>query len=132
VAQQDRRLHKLSVLKELLVPPTYLGPENPDVLLVSWGSPNGAVRETARTHEGPGTLAALTFTQVWPLVPETFLPYLTAARRVVVVEGNSTGQFARLLTWAAGFSASHAIRRYDGRAMTVQYIRQGLRSLLEE
>lgn len=131
VAQQDRRLQKLSVLKEQVVPPAYLGPENPDVLLVSWGSPNGAVRETVSTHEGPGTLAALTFTQVWPLVPETFLPYLTAARRVVVVEGNSTGQFARLLTWAAGFSAPHAIRRYDGRAMTVQYIRQGLRSLLE-
>lgn len=131
VAQQDRRLQKLAVLLDQVVAPTYIGPENPDVLLVSWGSPNGAVRETVRTHAGLGTLAALTFTQVWPLRPETFVPYLTAARRVVVVEGNSTGQFARLLTWAAGFSTPHAIRRYDGRAMTVKYIREGLSSLVE-
>lgn len=131
VAQQTRRLSKLAVLRERSIAPTYLGAEAPDTLLVSWGSPNGAVRELVRTWEGPGTLAALTFTQVWPLQPEGFLPRLKAASRVVVVEGNSTGQFARLLHWATGFSTPHTIRRYDGRPFTVTYIREGLRSLLE-
>lgn len=131
VAQQTRRLAKLGVLRERAIPPAYLGPEAPDALLVSWGSPNGAVRELVRVWDGPGTVAALTFTQVWPLRPEDFLPRLTAARRVVVVEGNSTGQFGRLLHWAAGFATPHAIRRYDGRPFTVTYIREGLRALLE-
>jgi len=131
VAQQNRRLAKLDVLRQVALPPVGEGPEHPDVLLVSWGSTNGVVREVVRTHSGATSLGCLCFTQLWPLRPETFLDTLRHAGRVVVVEGNSTGQFARLLHWATGFSTPHSIRRYDGRIFTPDYIRHHLRPMME-
>lgn len=132
VLMQDKRQAKLDLLRAEAVPPLYMGADRPDVLLVGWGSTLPVLQEVTQTLQSGGVRAAcLGFTQVWPLVDETFLPQLNAAATVVAVEGNSTAQFAGLLRKTTGFHIPHTILRYDGRALTAGYVLERLRPIVE-
>jgi 2-oxoglutarate ferredoxin oxidoreductase subunit alpha len=132
VRMQDKRLAKMDVLRAEILPPVFTGEEEPDLLLVGWGSSGEVLREVAGVLQGRGVRAAsLCFTQVWPLAPETFLQRLHAAECVVAVEGNSTAQFARLLRETTGFHIANSVLRYDGRALTAGYVLERLAPILE-
>ncbi len=119
----DKRLRKADGLRAEALTPRYEGEEKPELLLVSWGSTRGAVSEAAADLRARGTrTGTLHFPQVWPLAPGSFLDRLAAAGRVVVVEGNATGQFARLLRGETGFQIRDLVLRYDGLPFTPEYI----------
>ncbi len=123
----EKRLRKMKILTDYVVPPDYDGGDAPEILLVSWGSSKGAVDEAiARMRSEGKEVASLHFSQVWPLVSEQFLERLRGARRVVCVEGNATGQFSRLIRRETGFLISSLITRYDGLPFTPEYIMEGL------
>ncbi len=125
----EKRMRKLGVLRERFAAPALSGGDDYELLLVSWGSTAGAAAEAAELLRAEGTRAsALHFPQVWPLVEEQFLPALEKAKRVVCVEGNAGGQFARLVRRETGF-AMECLGRYDGLAITPEYIVRGLSDL---
>jgi 2-oxoglutarate ferredoxin oxidoreductase subunit alpha len=119
----DKRLRKGDGIRTEAVPPVFLGDEDPDVLLVSWGSSKGTVEEVAAylRAQGRGT-ATLHFSQVWPLVPEHFLDHLQRARQTICVESNATGQMAQLIRRETGFLIEKSVLRYDGLPLTPEYI----------
>lgn len=119
----EKRLQKMDILTDNVVAPEYDGEDAPDTLLVCWGSTKGAVDEVAvRLRTEGQSVGTLYFSQVWPLVPAQFIERLQRARRVVCVEGNATGQFARLIRRETGFAVSRLIARYDGLPFTPEYI----------
>jgi 2-oxoglutarate ferredoxin oxidoreductase subunit alpha len=123
----EKRLAKLEGLRRDAIPPDYEGSESPELLLVSWGSTRGAVREAAAAIKANGVDAAtLHFSQVWPLAPELFLSRLERAGSVVCVEGNAFGQLARLIRRETGFEIEERVSRYDGLPITPQYILRAL------
>jgi 2-oxoglutarate ferredoxin oxidoreductase subunit alpha len=123
----DKRLAKLRRLEKEISQPVYQGDDSPALLFVSWGSSRGAVQEAADILKNKGrSVATLSFCQVWPLEAEHFLDRLKSADRVVVVEGNATGQFARLLHSETGFNAHAYIGRYDGLTLDADYILEKL------
>ena len=75
------------------------------------------------------SVAVLHFSQVWPLVPAQFLDILQASGKVVCVEGNATGQFARLIRRESGFAITERVGRYDGLPFTARYILDRLERL---
>ena len=116
-------MRKLEGLRQEAIPPTFTGPGDAETLLVCWGSTKGAVEEAAALLREQGhSVAACHFSQVYPLREETFAPQFTKAKRVVVVESNSTGQLAHLIRRETGLSAHQNVLRYDGLAMTASYI----------
>ncbi len=124
----EKRLRKGDGLRAEITPPAYDGPDRPDLLLVTWGSARGSAREAAATLSAAGTATAtLHFSQVWPLVPEQFVGRLEAATRVVAVEGNAFGQFARLIRRETGFFVPEHVGRYDGLPFTPEYILRAVR-----
>ncbi|MDR3641553.1 MAG: 2-oxoacid:acceptor oxidoreductase subunit alpha [Humidesulfovibrio sp.] len=126
-----KRLQKGLGLAGDTVPPSYYGEDAAGVLLVCWGSTLGAALEARERLEEQGKSAAvLHFAQVWPLVEDQFLPMLEAAGRVVCVEGNATGQLARLLRQESGFRITDMVLRFDGLPITAAYILRGLESIL--
>jgi 2-oxoglutarate ferredoxin oxidoreductase subunit alpha len=125
----DKRLRKQAVLEDQTVGPTIGGDERPEVLLVSWGSTRGSVEEAAARARGDGrTVGTVHFGQVWPLVPEEFMPAFESAGTVVCVEGNATGQFARLIRRETGFECEAQVLRYDGLPITPEYVSRSLAS----
>jgi len=119
----QKRLNKDEGLKSDVNGPEQLGDENPELLLVSWGSTRGAVMEAISMIRAEGHSAGgLHFSQVWPLVPEKFVEILKDAREVICVEGNATGQFAGLIRRETGFSVHKKLLRYDGVPITPEYI----------
>jgi 2-oxoglutarate ferredoxin oxidoreductase subunit alpha len=118
-----KRLTKGEGMRSEAVPPEHLGDGKPEVLLLCWGSSRGAVLETAASLRSQGVRAAtLHFSQVWPLVPEQFMGHLQEAQRVICVEGNATGQMARLIRQETGFHIEERVLRYDGLPFTPEYI----------
>jgi 2-oxoglutarate ferredoxin oxidoreductase subunit alpha len=119
----EKRLLKLQGLIAEVVPPEFQGDEQPDLLLVTWGSSRGAVLEAAAQLRNDSTkVGTLHFSQVWPLVPDQFLGRLGSAGEVVCVEGNAFGQLARLIRRETGFAAHRRVLRYDGLPITPEYI----------
>lgn len=123
----EKRLRKEETIRKEVIAPRYNGPDRPDILLVSWGSTKGAADEAAESLRAKGTGAStLHFSQVWPLVSEQFLGHLEEAGQVVCVEGNATGQLARLIHRETGFRVHRRIGRYDGLSITPEYILRAL------
>ncbi|MHC4504947.1 MAG: 2-oxoacid:acceptor oxidoreductase subunit alpha, partial [Planctomycetota bacterium] len=123
----EKRLKKGEILREEALGPGFAGDEGPELLLVSWGSTGGAVLEAAGALRARGkSTAALHFDQVWPLDPAKFLHTLEEAGEVVCVEGNATGQFARLVRRETGFDIARRVLRYDGLPLTPEFVLRGL------
>jgi 2-oxoglutarate ferredoxin oxidoreductase subunit alpha len=128
VRQVDKRRRKAAGIRAGALPPVYEGDDAADLLLVSWGSSRGAVAEAAATLASARGINAATlhFPQVRPLVPGQFARRLEAAGRVICVEGNASGQLARLIRSEAGFEIKGNVSRYDGLALTPEYILRAL------
>ncbi len=122
-----KRLRKGKWIDSEVIPPDMQGEKKPDLLLVSWGSSKGAVKEAAsRLRSGGKRVATLHFSQVWPLMPEQFMRKIEEARQVVCIEGNATGQMARLIRRETGFQIENKVLRYDGLPLTPESILRGL------
>jgi 2-oxoglutarate ferredoxin oxidoreductase subunit alpha len=67
-------------------------------------------------------VAMLHFSQVWPLVPGQFMGHLQEAKQVISIEGNATGQLARLIRRETGFEIKKKVLRYDGLPLTPESI----------
>ena len=119
----DKRLRKGEGIRSEVIPPSFQGDEKPDLLLLSWGSTQGAAEEAAaQWRHGNRKAATLHFSQVWPMIPDQFMKHLKQAKRVVGVEGNATGQLAQLIRRETGFVIKKRVSRYDGLPITPQYI----------
>lgn len=123
IQQMDKRLKKSRLLVEEALPPSIFGDEDPDLLLVCWGSTRGPAVEAAQILKSRGaSVGVMHFAQVWPLNPDQFLERLNKAGKVVAVEGNATGQMARLIQRETGFGIKYLVVRYDGLPITPEYI----------
>jgi 2-oxoglutarate ferredoxin oxidoreductase subunit alpha len=130
IAQMDKRMRKMEGMLDEVVPPDYDGPDNPDTLLVFFGSTKAAAGEAARILRDQGkSIATLHFSQVYPLQPEQFLDALETAGQTVCVEANHDGQFRNLLHQESGFITEHLLTRYDGRPFTAAYIIEHLEEI---
>lgn len=126
----DKRLKKLTALRQESLEPVYEGKMEPDLLLVCWGSSIGPVLEAAeRLRDDNTSVATLCFEQVWPLKEDQFMDYLENAKRVICVEGNATGQFAGLLRRETGIEVDGSVLRYDGLPFTPEYIVEHLKEI---
>jgi 2-oxoglutarate ferredoxin oxidoreductase subunit alpha len=119
----EKRLRKEKGMLRDVVPPEFEGDEKPEILLVSWGSSKGSVAEAAEgLRSGRKKVGTLHFSQLWPLDPDQFVNHLEAADTVVCIESNATGQLAQLIRRQTGFLIQKNVSRYDGLAITPEYI----------
>jgi 2-oxoglutarate ferredoxin oxidoreductase subunit alpha len=123
VKMVQKRLRKLDFAVEEMRPPSLYGPEQADVTLIAWGSSYGPVREAVdRFNAGKDKANLLHFVDVWPLPVSRVCPFLQSAKRLVAVESNATGQFARLVRAYTGVEVDGMILRFDGRPLSPEYI----------
>lgn len=91
-----------------------------DVLVISFGSPVGPIREAMERLERAGVPVRLLQVRcLWPFPAHEVGPEVARARRVAVVEHNATGQLATLiLASVGGHGKIRSVRKYDGLPFT--------------
>ena len=123
IAMQKKRMAKAGGLLAEFVHPEFFGTVNAGITLICWGSTYGPCREAVEHLNSEGSTAAmLHFSQVWPLDRKICREFLDKSRRIIVVEGNYTGQFASILREQQIISNHELITRYDGLPFTAEYI----------
>jgi 2-oxoglutarate/2-oxoacid ferredoxin oxidoreductase subunit alpha len=110
----EKRLKKLEPIKGE-ISPELIGSSKYKTLVVSWGSTKGVVKEAIENKKG---ISFLHFKQVYPL-PKNTLNYLKKAKKIIVVENNATGQFAKLLRREFGIE-SESVLKYSGLPFSVE------------
>ena len=118
VAMNDKRLRKFEAMKEDILPPERIGPENCDNLIVCWGTTGNIAREALR-KSGRKDTAVLHFIQVFPLPPD-IKKYFEGAKNIVIVENNATAQFGRVLKLYADIECDAKILKYNGYPFSVE------------
>lgn len=110
-AMVEKRLEKTRRLQREVPAPESYRTDGADLVLLSWGSTRGAVREAVDDLQRRGlAVGSLHFTHLWPL-PSLSLP---EGPSYWTVEGNATGQLARLLQSEGGVQVTGRLGRYDG------------------
>ncbi|MBT7715567.1 MAG: 2-oxoacid:acceptor oxidoreductase subunit alpha [Deltaproteobacteria bacterium] len=111
----DKRNAKLPAMqKEMSAPSGYF--EDSDILLVGWGSTQGAIREAVDLLRERGQeVGCLNFTDMWPFPVEHSQRLLGRTKRFIMVEQNSSSQLGLLIREQTGLSFDGTVLKYDGR-----------------
>ena len=123
----EKRLAKLSGMKEeMRAPETFH--EGAELMLVSWGSTNGAVKEAALALKATKgvDVGCMNLVDIWPFPGEQVAEILSKSRCFVVVECNSYAQLGKLIAQETGAQYDHAVLKYDGRPIYPVDILNGL------
>ena len=128
----EKRARKFKGVAADVSPPTLEGPEDAEVTLVGWGSTYGVIREAIEMLSEQGMVAnQLAIKWIVPFHSEAADEILSSAKRVLIVENNHSGQFARYLRSETGFSANGHIRKYDGEPFMPHHVVEGVLDLLQ-
>jgi len=120
----EKRARKMQNVAADIAPPKLVGPEGAAVTLVGWGSTEGVIREAVEKLAGEEGVVANQLHIKWivPFHAGEVTRMLSRSKRVIIVENNYTGQFARYLRSETGFAAHGHIRKYDGEPFMPHHI----------
>jgi 2-oxoglutarate ferredoxin oxidoreductase subunit alpha len=120
----EKRARKMEAVVQQVSAPVLVGPENAQVTLVGWGSTRGVIREAIEKLAAEEGVVASQLHIKWlvPFHAAEISRLLSRSKRVIVVENNFSGQFARYLRSETGFSAHGHIRKYDGEPFMPHHI----------
>lgn len=129
----DKRSRKMATVLEHLPAPTLEGPADAEVTLIGWGSTWGVLKEAVERLNRQGVPANhLQIKILLPLHVQEISEILNKSRRIIVVENNHSGQFARHLRAETGIAATACIRKYDGEPFEPKHIVAGVKEILEK
>jgi TPP-dependent indolepyruvate ferredoxin oxidoreductase alpha subunit len=112
--------------------PKLEGPADAEVTLVGWGGTWGVIHEATELLAEQGIKANhLQVKYLLPFQTEHVSKALAQSKRIVVVENNISGQFARHLRAETGIKADELILKYDGEPFSPAFIVQQLEAILK-
>lgn len=131
----DKRLKKLELIDKEVPAQfkfNFFGEKDSENIVVSWGSPKGAIIEAINQLKDEGY--KLGFVQVRMLLPfpsAQIKELLTGKHRIVDVEDNATAQLAGVVTENTTIKPTHYILKYTGRPMMVTEVYDALKDILD-
>ena len=127
----ERRMKKMEAVARDLPVPKLEGPADADVMLITWGSSEGVVRDAIPLLAEAGIRAShLSIKYIHPFHSREVLEILQPARCAIVVEVSFTGQFARHLRAETGYGVRDVIRRYDGEPFEPLFVAREVQRIL--
>jgi 2-oxoglutarate ferredoxin oxidoreductase subunit alpha len=129
----EKRARKMQDMVKRIAPPVLAGPQDAEVTLVGWGSTYGVIHEAVEMLNHRGVTA--NYLQIKWIVPfhaAAVIDILSHVQRIIMVENNYSGQFARYLRSETGIAAHGHIRKYDGEPFMPHHIVDGVMELIGE
>jgi 2-oxoglutarate/2-oxoacid ferredoxin oxidoreductase subunit alpha len=131
-AMHEKRMRKMESILSLIDAPSLWGAEDAQVTLLGWGSTEGVIREAIEKLAKEQNITANSLQIKWivPLHAAAITLTLSKSNKVVIVENNYSGQFARYLRSETGIVADGHIRKYDGEPFMPHHIIDGVKAIL--
>ncbi len=127
----DKRARKMSTVLDHLPAPQLEGHAEAEVTVVGWGSTWGVLRAAVERLNDEGISSNhLQIKFLVPLHVDEISSILGRSKRVIIVENNHSGQFARHLRAETGIAAHAHIRKYDGEPFEPKHIVAGVKEIL--
>jgi len=128
----EKRGRKMQAAINDIAAPGLFGPESAAITLVGWGSTDGVIREAVEKLAGEEGIVAnhLQIRWIVPFHAHEVGRILSQSKRVIFVENNYSGQFARYLRSETGFEAHGHIRKYDGEPFMPHHIIEAVKAQL--
>lgn len=115
----EKRMRKVSLLKDTLPEPKLYGKSNSSTLFVGWGSVKNTILDTI---EMGNDISYLHYEYIYPLKTKLLEEMIGKEKRVILVENNQTGQLGSLITQYTGYEFNEKLLKYDGRPFFVEDI----------
>jgi 2-oxoglutarate ferredoxin oxidoreductase subunit alpha len=135
ILMMEKRMGKLDLaLREIpeedqLV---YHGDPKADTVVVGWGSTKGAILDATDILRKEGyKIGFLQFRLLHPFPAERAAKILKGRKKIVDVEMNYDAALAGLIREHTGIAVTHKIVKFQGRPMSCNELRDGLKSVLE-
>lgn len=126
----QKRAKKLKYVLEELDPPKIFGEQDGEVSLICWGSQKLPALDALKLLSAAGIKAnVIHFSNVFPLDAKKIKSLLKMCRKSIVLENNSTGQFAGMLKEYVGFKPNYKMLKYDGRQFFAEQIFEEVKKL---
>jgi 2-oxoglutarate ferredoxin oxidoreductase subunit alpha len=127
----DKRARKMDTVLDHVPAPKLEGLAEAEVTLVGWGSTWGVLTEAMELLNQAGISANhLQLKLLVPFHTKEVSEILNRSKRIIIVENNFSGQFARHLRAETGFVAHGHIRKYDGEPFEPKHIVAGVKEIL--
>jgi len=111
----------------------FFGDKGSENIVVSWGSPKGAIIESLNTLKEEGfSLGFMQVRMIHPLPAEYIKKALEGKKRIIDVEDNYSGQLGGIIKEKTGIAPNFHILKYTGRPMTTTEVYNALKAILTD
>jgi 2-oxoglutarate ferredoxin oxidoreductase subunit alpha len=130
----EKRMKKLEMAdKEIPVGEklNVFGSQNSKNMVISWGSPKGAIIEAINRLNSEGfAVGFVQIRMIHPLPKEQVTGLLKPAEKVITVENNYSGQLAEIVKEETAVVANFRVLKYNGRPMSTTEVYDALKRIL--
>ena len=129
----EKRIKKLDKVAKYLTDPqkaNIIG--NSDTVLLTWGSPKGAILDAMESLKAEGIDVEMVQVRVFsPYPSELIAKALSGKKRIIAVENNYGAQGADVLMERTGMRPTHYILKWNGRPMTRNEIADAVKEIMK-
>jgi 2-oxoglutarate ferredoxin oxidoreductase subunit alpha len=130
----EKRMKKLELVeKEIPIEEkvNFYGDEGSQNLILSWGSPKGAILEALGMLRGEGfNLGFVQARMLYPLSSDYFANLFKTAEKIIDVENNYLGQLGGVVKQETGITPNFYVLKYNGRPITTTELYNALKNIL--
>jgi 2-oxoglutarate ferredoxin oxidoreductase subunit alpha len=132
----EKRMKKLELVeKEVPIEEklNFFGDHDSENIVVSWGSPKGAIIESLNLLKSEGfSLMFMQIRMINPLPTDYIKKALEGKKRIIDVEDNYSGQLGGIIKEKTGIAPNFHILKYTGRPMTTTEVYNALKAILTD
>ncbi|HTY75163.1 MAG TPA: 2-oxoglutarate ferredoxin oxidoreductase subunit alpha, partial [Candidatus Nanoarchaeia archaeon] len=136
VLMMDKRMKKMELIeKEVPLEDklAFYGEQNSENVIVSWGSPKGAIIEAMNMLKEEGlSTGFLQVRMMLPLPSKEIREKLEGKKRIIDVEDNWGGQLGQVIKEKTGMEPNFHILKYTGRPMTTTEVYNAIKLILTD
>lgn len=134
VLMMEKRMKKLDLVeKEIPLEDkiAFFGDQNSENIVVSWGSPKGAIIEAMMMLKEEGfSVGFLQVRLISPFPVDLIKKTLEGKIRIIDVEDNYNGQLGEIIKEKTGTAPNFHVLKYTGRPMTITEVYDALKMIL--
>lgn len=132
----DKRIDKLQLIDKevpLELKINFFGDENAENIVVSWGSPKGAIIEALEQLKGEGySLGYIQVRMIHPLPSAYIKQRLEGKKRIIDIEDNHMAQLGGVITEYTSIKPTNYILKYTGRPMMTTEVYHAIKAVLDD